>query len=940
MFSLDFFYKKQIPPEHVHEVKWWSFNLEETFDRLSSSDKGMTEILVKKKKEKFGFNILPRKESRGLKEMALEQLKSSMILVLIGAVLISLILGDQLDAAVIALALIINIIFSFWQEYKTSRALLFLQKIVLNRSRVLRNGAEVLINSQELVPGDVVFLAAGDRVPADLRLLKINNLKIDEAALTGESEARKKHMHALKDNIILAERENMAFMGTLVAEGSGVGIVINTGLKTEIGKIAELVSTTQEDKTPLQIKLNALAFFLTKIILAVAVFIFILGLFSGHSFLEMFTTAIAVAVAAMPESLVLTVTVMLAISMQRILKTNALVKTLLGVEVLGSTTVVCVDKTGTLTEGNMEVTRLITEDLEIDTRSDIPTLDAKSAEEQLLLLRIGVLCNDGYITQQNEKNKINDLVVSGNLTERALLLAGHHVGLEQSALIKEQPRIDEIPFDSEKKFMMTLHNLDEQNNIIYLKGAPEKVLIFCNYVYSHHIKNHLELNEERRAKFVAAYEALSKEGLRVLAIGYKKIPAHIDAISDQAINDKIKNQLIYKKSESLTESKQAMKDLYTNFVLVGLVGMSDPLRVGVKETLELTAKAGLKTVMITGDNKFTAQKIATELGLDVKDGHLLDGSELEKISMTELVTRVKEINVYSRTTPEQKLKIVKAWQENGAVVAMTGDGINDTPALKQADIGLALGTGSDVAREVADVILLDNNFATILAAIKEGRIIFENIKKTILYFLSDSFTEVFIISFALLARLPLPLLASQIIWVNLIDDTFPALALSQDPVHKDVMRDKPVKKNHPLINLEMKSLIIIISLVISSFIILCFYLFWQHDNAKLDLARTIVFTIHGLDTLLYTFCLRDLSKPFWRTNLFSNKMLLFAIGLGFLLQIVVIYNGFLQKIFHTVPLGFWHWVLILAINAVVILVIELIKWLFIRFKWQSIKTRV
>lgn len=938
MFSLDFFYKKQTPPEHLHEVKWWSFNLEETFDRLSSSEKGITEILVKKKQEKFGRNILPRKETRGLKEMALEQLKSSMILVLIGAVLISLILGDQLDAAVIALALIINIIFSFWQEYKTSRALLSLQKIVLNKSRVLRNGAEVLINSQELVPGDVVFLAAGDRVPADLRLSKTNNLKIDEAALTGESEVRQKHTRALKDNIILAERENMAFMGTLVAEGSGVGIVINTGLKTEIGKIAELVSTTQEDKTPLQIKLNALAFFLTKIILVVAVFIFILGLFSGHSFLEMFTTAIAVAVAAMPEGLVLTVTVMLAISMQRILKTNALVKTLLGAEVLGSTTVVCVDKTGTLTEGNMEVTRLITEDLEIDTRSDIPALDAKSAEEQLLLLRIGVLCNDSYIAQHKEKIKTDDL--SGNLTERALLLAGHHLGLEQSALIKEQPRIDEISFDSEKKFMMTLHTLDEKNNIIYLKGAPEKVLIFSNYVYSHNIKNHLELNEERRAKFIAAYEALSKEGLRVLAIGYKKIPAHIDAISDQTINDKIRAQVVGKNLEPVNDFKQEMKDLYTNFVLVGLVGMSDPLRIGVKETLALTTKAGLKTVVITGDNKFTAQKISTELGLDVKDGHLLDGSELEKISMTELVARAKEINVYSRTTPEQKLKIVKAWQENGAVVAMTGDGINDTPALKQADIGLALGTGSDVAREVADVILLDNNFVTILAAIKEGRIIFENIKKTILYFLSDSFTEVFIISFALVAKLPLPLLASQIIWVNLIDDTFPALALSQDPVHKDVMRDKPVKKNHPLINLEMKSLIIIISLVISSFIILCFYLFWQHDNAKLDLARTIVFTIHGLDTLLYTFCLRDLSKPFWRTNLFSNKMLLFAIGFGFLLQIAVIYNGFLQKIFHTVPLGFWHWVLILAINAVVILVIELIKWLFIRFKWQSIKTRV
>ncbi len=938
MFPLDFFYKRQPKPEHLHEVKWWSFNLEETFDRLSSSEEGMTEILVKKKQEKFGRNILPHKEKRGPKEMLLEQFKSSMILVLLAAVFISLILGDTLDATVIALALIINIIFSFWQEYKASHALLSLQKIVLNKSRVLRHGVEVLINNEELVPGDVVVLAAGDRVPADVRIFKINNLKIVEAALNGESEARKKQAHVLKDNIILAERENMAFMGTLVAEGSGVGVVVNTGLKTEIGKIAELVFATKEEKTPLQIRLNNLALFLTKVILAVVVFIFILGLFSGHSFLEMFTITIAVAVAAMPEGLVLTVTVMLAFSMQRILKTNVLVKTLLGAEVLGSTTVVCVDKTGTLTEGNMEVTRLITEDPEIDARSDVPALDANSAEEQLLLLRIGVLCNDGYIAQHKEKIKIDDL--SGNLTERALLLAGHHLGLEQTALVKEQPRIDEIPFDSEKKFMMTLHALDEKNNIIYLKGAPEKVLIFCNYVYSHKIKNHLELHEERRSKFITAYENMSKEGLRVLAVGYKKIPAHIDAISDQTINDKIKAQMVDKNLEPSNDFKQAMKELYTNFVLVGLVGMSDPLRVGVKEVLDLTAKAGLKTVVITGDNKFTAQKIATELGLDAKDDHLLDGAELEKISMTELMARVKEVNVYSRTTPEQKLKIVKAWQENGAVVAMTGDGINDTPALKQADIGLALGTGSDVAREVADVILLDNNFATILAAIKEGRIIFENIKKTILYFLSDSLTEIFIISFALLAGLPLPLLASQIIWIKLIDDTFPALALTQDPVQRDVMRDKPIKKNHPLINLEMKSLIIIISLIISTFLLLVFYFFWQHDSTKLDLARTIVFTIHGLDTLLYTFCLRDLSKPFWRTKLLSNKMLLVAVGFGFLMQIMVIYSGFLQKIFHTVPLGFWHWILILAINVVIILAIELIKWLFNRFKWQSAKMRV
>ncbi|MFH1456638.1 MAG: HAD-IC family P-type ATPase [Patescibacteria group bacterium] len=916
--------------EKPYEIKWWSFNLEETFDRLSSSAKGLSEHQIKNKQEHYGLNELPHKESDRWWQIILSQIKSAMVIILVIASFVSFILGDIIDASVILLAVIINVAVGFWQEIKTSNALKALQRVVVTQAKVIRGGEEKVVDTYELVPGDIVVLSAGDKVPADLRLFKAVDLKINEAILTGEADPRNKESKVLDAKTILAERINMAFMGTNVVSGNGVGIVVEIGSATAIGRIAELVASVREDATPLQKKLNSFALFLTKVVLATAFLVLILGLVFRHDFTEMFTTAVAIAVSAIPEGLAVIVTVVLATGMQRILKRGALVKKMLGAETLGSTNVICADKTGTLTEGKMQVVEVITEDMKIDLKSGAPELTPEASEEQLFVLRIGVLCNNAYIAHKEGELKIDHLV--GNLTERALLLAGYQLGLERRELEKQSARLDEIPFDSRYKFMMTLNKFDKENNIIYLKGAPEKVLLFSNYLYSKE-SHYQKLTPSKRAKFIETYEEMSKRGLRVLALGYKKVQSEAKIISDKKMKEFIEDVAVPEKFDLEEKSvvKQTIPDIYTNFVLVGLVGIKDPVRENVKETIEITRKAGIKTVIITGDNKFTAKVIAKEVGFDIDEKNILEGEDLEKISETGLKEKVENIKLYARVTPEQKLKIVNAWQDTGVVVAMTGDGINDAPALKKADIGVALGTATDVAKEASDLVLLKNNFQTIVEAVKQGRIIYENIKKIVLYFLSDSLCEVLVIVVALFLKWPLPILASQIIWVNLIDDTFPALALTQDPASHDVMQDKPVKRDANILDKENRILVFAISLTIALFIILSFWFFWQGKENNFALANTIAFTILAVTTLFYVFSVRNLSKPIWRTNILDNNFLIISVFFGFILQCLAIYSPFLQDIFHTIPLNLFHWLYIIILCILVVLVIELIKFVFNKY---------
>jgi Ca2+-transporting ATPase len=886
---------KTIREYKKEDKKWYSLNQDDILKKLETSKFGLDQEEVKKRQEKYGLNKLPEVKKESKLSIFLRQFKSSLVYVLLVASIISFLLGDLVDAGVIMLAILINVVIGFYQENKAQMALAALKKIVVNRCKVLRHNHEQEIDTLELVPGDIVALDAGDKIPGDLRLLKINNLRINEAPLTGESVEVRKSAEILSGDLILADQTNMAFMGTEVTQGSAWGVVVETGAGTAIGKIAGLVASTEELITPLQRKLNIFARKISLLILLLTLLIFLVGLILGYNFIQIFVTAVAIAVSAIPEGLLVVVTMILAVGMQRILKKKALVKHLLAAEILGSTSVVCADKTGTITEGEMRVVELATLEYNFNLLHHDSKKNKLEAEELITLLTIGMFCNNAYI--ENPEEELEHRIVRGSPTEKALLLAGANIGLDKYELEKTEPRLDEIPFDSKWKFMMTLNKGNKNFNTIYIKGAPEVLLDFSRYTYSNRAKNKKqEMNSAHKKKMVEIYEDMSRRGLRVLAMGYQKV------------NGLVKN----------------LKAVENDFIFVGFAGVKDPIRSGIKETLGQVKQAGIRTIMITGDHQLTAQAIAKELGLPSQNKNIMSGQALAGLKESELMEVVDKISVYARVTPEDKLKIVKAWQKKGQIVAMTGDGINDAPALKKANIGIAVGSGTDVAKEIADTILLDNNFKTIIAAIKEGRVIYDNIRKVILYFLSDSFAEVLTVTTALFLGWPLPILAAQIIWTNLIDDTFPALAISREPADKDIMKQKPRNINEPILDRENKLLIGLISFLSALGTLFFFYLFWTKFN-NIDMARTVGFSFLSLSTLIYVFSIRSLNKPVWEMNILSNKFLLAAVFLGFCLQLLAIYNPFLQKIFKTVPLALEEWLLLILGCFILLIIIESVK---------------
>ncbi len=630
--------------------------------------------------------------------------------------------------------------------------------------------------------------------------------------------------------------------------------------------------------------------------------ILLIGLFTGHSFVEMFTTAVAVAVAAIPEGLAVGVTVILAIGMQRVLKQKALVRKLVAAETLGSTTVICTDKTGTLTEGEMRVVRIITNNHDFDTDDDKFNTHLKETGDHasyIKALKIGVLCNDAHI--ENEYSDLKHWIIFGNPTEKALILAGSQVGLNRNSLSKVNPRLDTISFSSERKFMVTLHQDTKTKNVLYMKGAPEKILEMSNRLdVDGNIQN---ISSGIRKKLQKRFEYLSNKGLRIIALAYKPVEIEMNLL---------------KESPGLLE----------DFVFVGFMGIKDPLRKEAKETVDLCKKAGINIVMITGDHRLTAQAIAQELGLPSKADNIIEGSELAKLNNTDLQKRVRKISVYARVTPKDKLRIIDAWQANGEVVAMTGDGVNDAPALRSADIGVAVGSGTDIAKETANLIILDDNFKTIVSAVRQGRVIFDNIRKVVLYLLSDSFSEVIIISVSLILGFPLPLLAAQILWINLVTDGFPHIALTVEPEEKAIMSEPPINRNESIVNTEMRVLIGLISGVTGVVTIGLFYYFWK-STGDLALARTVAFASVGIDSLIYVFSCRSLRKPIWKKNPFANPYLLLAVVGGAILQLISIYTPWFQNVVKTVPLSLEHWEAIGIAVLLVMFFIELIKYIFI-----------
>lgn len=865
--------------------------------RLLKTDKhGLNSNEARERIRMHGPNKLPDKKKLSVVGLFFRQFKNPLIYILFVAFFISILTSHWVDAIIISVVIYVSSVIGFFQEYKAGQALERLNTLIRYDVKVLRDGSPVFVPHEQIVPGDVIFLSSGDKIPADARLIEVTNFSTIEASLTGESLPLPKHTDPLPDTTPLAERKNMIYAGTVAASGNAKAIVTATGIKTELGNIATMVQSTREERTPLQVQLVVFGKWLGIVLVVLNILIFTVGIFTGIPLLEMFMTSVAVVVSAVPEGLIPAMTVILTVGMNKLVKKNGLVRKLVAAETLGSVTVICTDKTGTLTLGEMRTDSFITSDA-VQHGEPVPGEMHPDIEN---LLKIAVLCNAGFID-----NKNGEMKVSGNATDRALLLAGYHAGMDKSFLLKQFPLLAEIPFGSEHKYMATLHAVSEKKNqqVIYTKGAPEKILSFSNFF----LKNGLivRLEEADRNKVQTAYHELTSKGLRVIGFGFK-----------------------YRDHPDGHQFAQA--DI-TNLIFAGLVAFKDPLRPEVGYAIQQCREAGIKTVMITGDHKQTAATIANELGMTVRADEVLEGAELDNLSDDELIKRVGNIKVFARVEPRHKSRIVSAFQHIGEVVAMTGDGVNDSPALKKSNIGVAMGSGTDISKDVADLVLLDDNFNTIVEAVRRGRIIFDNIRKVLLFLLTDAFSTMILVGGAVLLGLPLPLLPAQILWIKLAESSLPAMALAFDEVDENLMQRKPRKKDEPLINNEMKKLILFYAVVMDSLLFFIFYYFWN-STGNLDFARTVTFVALGMNTFFYVFAIRGFRLPVYKLNPFDNKFLLLTLAMGMSLILVAVYIPVFNKLLQTVPLGSSEWKLLISYAVLSIIVYEAGKQLTIAKK--------
>lgn len=875
---------------------YYDIPVKEVFNTLKAKPSGLSNEEAVLRLQKFGPNILPEAKKLFVVTLFLHQFRNPLVYILFAALIISFATKHFVDTWIILTVILISSIVGFMQEYKANQALSKLKQMIKHKTRVLRDGKKIVVAQEEVVPGDIIFLSPGDKIPADARLIEAQNFEVVEAALTGESAPSNKRVDTMPQDTPLADRENMIYLGTVVARGKARAVIIATGQQTELGHIATLVKETEDVKTPLQKQLSHFGKIIGLTLVAVNILIFGIGILTNKPLFEMFLTSVAVVVAAVPEGLLPAMTVILAIGMQRLARHKGLVRKMLAAETLGSVSVICADKTGTLTQGEMRVAEIVTEKIKIshNGKSFSQTIQPDGEDSHIVALKIGLLCNNAII--ENPEKELKNWVIVGDPTEKALLLAGRAAGLKKGELEKVEPRIAEIPFDSEYKFMATLHKQGKKF-AVYAKGAPEKILHLSSFVDIEGKK--IALTAAKRKETRKRYEHLTGLGLRVLAVAYK-----------------LENRI----STAQEFAKENLGDL----VFVGLIALKDPLRPETKKTIALCQGAGIRPVIITGDHKLTAMAIVRELGIKVSQESVLEGSDLDKLSDEELQKLVEKIVIFARVEPKHKIRIVSALQVNGEVVAMTGDGVNDAPALKKADIGIAVGSGTDVAKETADLVLLDNNFRTIVEAVNRGRITFDNIRKVVLYLLTDSFSEMVIVGGSVILGLPLPILPAQILWIKLIEDTAPAMSLSFDEIDEDVMKKPPREKTEPILNNRFKALIAFYATVMDLTLFGLFYYFWK-TSGNLDYARTITFVGLGLSSLFYIYAVRGLKLSIFKLNPFSNKLLTITTIVGVLLFLVAIYIPFFNNILHTVPLGIKEWLVLGTYAMLSIIVYEVGK---------------
>ncbi len=860
---------------------WQTLEKNDVIRRLNTKEReGLTEEEVKIRQAKYGKNKLKDKKKESIIIKFIKQFNDFMIITLIIASIISAVISkmqgenDYVDSIIIIGIVIFNALMGVIQEAKAEKSIEALKQMTPQITKVIRNGKTTEINAEDLVKGDIVILETGNFIPADCRIIESHNLKIEESSLTGEAEPSLKEANIIcKKDIPLGDMKNMAFMASTVVNGTGKAIVTETGMETKVGQIANMIIEDEAPETPLQKKLGEVGKILGIACLAICIIIFIIGLIKKIEPIEMFMTAVGLAVAAIPEGLPAIVTIMLSIGVTKMAKRNSIIRKLPAVETLGSSNVICSDKTGTLTQNKMKV---------VEVKSKNPKF----------IITMATLCTDCEITVENNQEK-----VIGEPTEKAIVEEGLHIGCNKKETEKIFQRINEIPFDSNRKMMTTIHRIGSKYRII-CKGAPDVLLDKCT-------KEVLEIGGSQdikvktldKLKIKNENEQMAHKALRVIAVAFKdvtELPSKIDSST-----------------------------IENNLTFVGLIGMIDPPREGVKEAVKTCKTAGIKTVMITGDHLETAKAIAKDLGILNNGEKAITGQELDKMTQEQLEKNIKEYSVFARVTPEHKVRIVKAWQRNGAVVAMTGDGVNDSPALKNANIGIAMGkNGTDVAKNAADIILTDDNFVTIVEAVKQGRNIYDNIKKAVHFLLSTNIGEIVTIFVGLILGLKSPLLAIQLLWINLVTDSLPAIALGLEKPEKDIMQRKPIDSKKGIFANGLWNKIILEGTMIGVLTLVAFSI--GNKYYTLEVARTMAFLSIGFLELIHSINVKN-EKSIFETGLFENKYLVGSFVLGIFVQAIVVVVPAFAKVFEVVPLSLTQWIITIAISILPIPVIELQK---------------
>jgi P-type Ca2+ transporter type 2C len=919
------------------DITWHALDSEKVLEKLETPlQTGLTSEEAANRLKTHGLNQLTEKPRTSFLQMVFEQLKGFVVILLIAAAIISFILGDQVEASAILAIVILNAVLGVVQESRAEQALAALKKLAAPDAQVLRDGSRCVVPARDLVPGDIVFLEAGNFIPADLRLLEAVNLRIEEAALTGESvPVQKNAAMVLEKEIPLGDRKNTAFMGTVVNYGRGRGVVVSTGMKTQLGLIAGMLQSVEEEDTPLQKRLESLGKTLGIACLIICGLVFVEGILqtgianiTQDYVVSLFMVAISLAIAAVPEGLPAIVTISLALGMQEMIKRHALIRRLASVETLGSATVICSDKTGTLTQNEMTVTRMWVDNKIIEISGsgysvdgnfliDKKKIDLKDYPGVQSTLWVGVLNNDAALepVPGDSGEKVYRMV--GDPTEGSILVAAAKAGVIAPDIHDAYPRKKEIPFDSGRKRMVTMHLIekpkpedispiydDKKHNwyAVVVKGAPDVVLKLCTS-YTNLDDKTLPLDDEQRQKILDGNDIMTRDALRVLGLAFKLIPD----LPDDDKCEEVEHDLIF----------------------AGLVGMIDPARPEVSPALNHARRAGIRTIMITGDYPNTARAIAEDIGL-LSPGHkVLTSSQINEMDDATLQHEVRHTDAFARVSPEHKMRIVDALRANGEIVAMTGDGVNDAPAIKRSDIGIAMGiTGTDVAKETADMVLTDDNYASIVSAIEQGRIIYSNIRKFVYYLISCNMAEIATIFLGILIAGKSPLTAIQLLWLNLVTDGAPALALGTEKGDPDIMDQKPRPPKEPIINRFMQLGIVIQTLAITGVTLGAFLIGLYGNPEHYEYAETMAFTTLSLSELLRAFTARSEYYPLLRIGMFKNKWMNIAVISSLFLILVVIYVPFFNRVFNTIPLGWGQWAEIIPLLIIPSAAAELTKFFF------------